>query len=736
MISKEASGRHLKQLEEVTFPQIDMPDSRYKISYIEIDDVIEETHVPYHEESLLFLNGAEVNCKHGDLKYSINKANDGRILSVDFTMPSDEDWLSEIFDQTPFGLIKKNRTGIGATTLEQKSQRNSIIVVPTRSLASTKAISGNRDGNTCLYVGGAVPHIKDQPSVKSYLSDETIKVKKFIVVADSLPYLINEIGIEQCKDYFLMVDEVDSYQYDSHYRPKLEVVIDYYFNCFPPERRCLVSATVGEFSDDRINNEPLINVCFNKPAPRKISLIRSNNVIETTRKKIESLRKEYPDDKILVAYNAIHQGILPTIKLLEEQYSNECAVMCSVNSKVHVGDLYAEMSNGILPAKITFMTCTYFVGIDINERYHLISVADVSCPYTLLSEDKFLQIAGRCRNKDGLISETIIYHPNDDNSLFLETDRIAKEDILTDAMKLACFAESVPEIQAKFPKVFPQYNSLTQEYIIAHSYRKYGKTEEIPLIRKNAITNEIQPAYFNIDRILIQQELNNTLYGKSLALKNALDKSGHEVTYFDVSEDREIPSSIYTEINKEINESNDQQLDSIIADLRKLETQGERFIYANKVQCSRENKRFLEYFKMLQKYVPFDVLVEKLSPLKTKREYEKFHKATIIWALDAKHPIKCSIKESFPLGAKVTGSEIETGVTAIWNGLLNMGRLKHNQCYIILDLFCVKSNRTTKKIKGKPISCYTIVNYDVNGFGCAPLEYIPADANIHSILEL
>ena len=144
---------------------------------------------------------------------------------------------------------------------------------------------------------------------------------------------------------------------------------------------------------------------------------------------------------------------------------------------------------------------------------------------------------------------------------------------------------------------------------------------------------------------------------------------------------------------------------------------------------------FIYYFMKLQRYVPFDVLTGKLSELKSKTNYERFYQATIIWALDEKHPLKCSIRENFPIGEKLTGDEIERRVSAIWNGLLNMGKLEHKQCHHILSLFCRKTE-TKKRIQGVPRRVYEIVSYDVNNLECAPMEYIPADENIHKRLDL
>lgn len=509
--------------------------------------------------------------------------------------------------------------------------------------------------------------------------------------------------------------------------------MDCYFSFFPPEQRCLVSATVGQFSDPRINDEPVINIRFSTPSPRKIHLNSTNNVVETTAKKIESLSREFPEDKILVAYNSIQYGILPVIRLLGEELQQECAVMCSVNSRNHVDRYYAELEDELLPNRITFMTCTYFVGVDIKERFHLISVADVHHPHTLLSEDKLQQIAGRCRHPEGLLSETLIYS----TSISSDTEPVPVTSIKTmldDADSLVSFANSVQQIKEKFPKVFPKYNPLTAEYVVNHSHKSYDMTGEVRMIRQT-VTGKIQPAYFNIDSLVIQQNLNNSIYRTPSALKDALEKSGHSITYYHSTEHSGVPAGIHKEIREKIKESDEQQLEDIINSLKDIESSKERLKYAEKLECSKRNQMFIYYFMKLQRYVPFDVLTGKLSELKSKTNYERFYQATIIWALDEKHPLKCSIRENFPIGEKLTGDEIERRVSAIWNGLLNMGKLEHKQCHHILSLFCRKTE-TKKRIQGVPRRVYEIVSYDVNNLECAPMEYIAADENIHKRLEL
>lgn len=106
--------------------------------------------------------------------------------------------LSEVFDSTPWGLMNKNLTGIGATTLELGAKRDSIIVVPTKALAVSKVISRGiiegTDKFKCYYFGSKYQRFENNPkSLKKYIEDQQIEYKKFVVVSDSLGKLIDKI---------------------------------------------------------------------------------------------------------------------------------------------------------------------------------------------------------------------------------------------------------------------------------------------------------------------------------------------------------------------------------------------------------------------------------------------------------------------------------------------------------------------------------------------------------------
>ena len=181
-----------------------LQEGSYRLVYNRLEDIDWNTGKIINDDSdLVYLNGANIHYKsdkYYGIEYKVNRSvvptedSKRKITSVDFTMPSEEDWLAGIFDRMPYGLVKKNRTGIGATTLELMADRNSIIVVPTKALASSKKLSGRKTDRYYHYVGGETSKVRKQPSIDAFLTNWSIKPKKFIVVADSLPKLIRKLN--------------------------------------------------------------------------------------------------------------------------------------------------------------------------------------------------------------------------------------------------------------------------------------------------------------------------------------------------------------------------------------------------------------------------------------------------------------------------------------------------------------------------------------------------------------
>lgn len=597
---------------------------KYEILFASVSYYDEINKMIDSEKVMQYLNNAKVKYNEINLEYTIDWEEKGKsICMINFKMPADKIHLADIFVTTPYGLIKKNRTGIGATTLELNSPRNSIVVVPTRALAYGKAasskIEGESDKYRVLYVGGDITGFI-VPEISDYLMDSSIHYKKFIVVADSLPRLLHIIGKEHYKDYFLMIDEIDSYQYDCSYRPNMENVMDYYFQ-FPISHRCLVSATIGEFSNKDITEEPVINVKFDNTQSRNINLIHTDKAEFRLKKLIEEIATANPDEKILIAYNSV-KGCATIINSLDESLKSECAILCSSKNE-EITEYYSDIVEDRLPKRITFMTCTYFVGIDITERFHLITAINVSKPYTILSTDKLQQIAGRCRHPEGLLSEAIIYTTKNNNEILTDL----QEQVLKDAEALATFGNLYSKLKNKFPKSYYFTDDLIEKDFIETTAKRYFGSSLVKLIRKNS-DGIFVPSYFNIDFVRIQADLLSKLYSTPNNLINALKSEGHTVEVNNYIENEDIPFDIRMQTDEDFREAAMLQREDLIARLQEEKTIEARERLARNLmtqRCSRQNSLFLEHFIELQKYVPFDLLIEKLGEYDNYVDYNNFY---------------------------------------------------------------------------------------------------------------
>ena len=696
--------------------------------YDEINKMIDSKKV------MQYLNNAIVKYNEIDLEYTIDWEEKGKsICMINFKMPADKIHLADIFVTTPYGLIKKNRTGIGATTLELNSPRNSIVVVPTRALAYGKAasskIEGESDKYRVLYVGGDITGFI-VPEISDYLMDSSIHYKKFIVVADSLPRLLHIIGKEHYKDYFLMIDEIDSYQYDCSYRPNMENVMDYYFQ-FPISHRCLVSATIGEFSNKDITEEPVINVKFDNTQSRNINLIHTDKAEFRLKKLIEEIATANPDEKILIAYNSV-KGCATIINSLDESLKSECAILCSSKNE-EITEYYSDIVEDRLPKRITFMTCTYFVGVDITERFHLITAINVSKPYTILSTDKLQQIAGRCRHPEGLLSEAIIYTTKNNNEI--PTD--LQEQVLKDAEALATFGNLYSKLKNKFPKSYYFTDDLIEKDFIETTAKRYFGSSPVKLIRKNS-DRIFVPSYFNIDFVRIQADLLSRLYSTPNNLINALKSEGHTVEVNNYIENEDIPFDIRMQTDEDFQEAAMLQREDLIAGLQEEKTIEAREGLARNLmtqRCSRQNSLFLEHFIELQKYVPFDLLIEKLGEYDNNVDYNSFYNYIIFWALEDIHPLKVTIQKLFPIKGLFTGPQLTEKFNIIYNGLLKNPSLTSKQAIPLIKNFCTLSERTSMRINGKPVGAYRILNLNPFGLEGEPLSRIPATTSVNRLLR-
>lgn len=655
---------------------------------------------------------------------------DRKIITARFYVNQNDYKLSDIFETTPWGVIKKNRTGIGATTLELTAKRDSIIVVPTRALAVSKVIStGFIEGTQkfkCHYVGSNYEGFANtHSSIEVYLDDSQIEHKKFLVVSDSLGRLLEHIKSHGrgSNDFFLLVDEIDSYQYDNTYRPDMEKVIDHYFT-FPWYNRCMLSATVSEFSNPKINEEPFFDLVFMDPPKRKIDLIHAPSICSELAAYIEYLFSNAPDQKILIAYNSIEK-ILATINLLKSPIREECAIYCSERSKYKIPEYYAEFKEDKLRRRINFITCTYFVGIDILDQYHLISVSDVSQLYSVLSTDKFTQIAGRCRHENGLLSETLIYNT------FIKSYEYNRDELL-------------PKIQTLTNKILAGYDPVIGEFfkdlgydiksLVEKSKFYYQSDTSYPLLRIG-INGNLDISYLNIDAFLIMMGIKHELYispdnlGATLSSQHNVWLIPPTYTEFQYKETMAI-----AEAKLKIKNNEKVVIDTIIDELSTFQTIDQRREYIIDLLWNYSPyEDYLNLFLEFQEYVAFEDLLRVLPRNVTPGNIKQFKNSARFWALDDDHVLKKEIREKLPIG-RIPANQCRASIADILRSLFSYEVTSPKDATQKLDLFCQTGKR--KRNRNSDVGTdFEIVSFDPLDFCSAPLTRIPANTPLNEIIE-
>lgn len=630
------------------------------------------------EDSLVFeeINGAYFN--EGDLKISLTL--NQRLTNVDgydigdWTIVFKQGYkLGQLLDRVPYGIIDKSITGIGATTLEINTElRNSIIVVPTKALAYNKCISTNnaRSEYYCMYVGSSIGDITKDitiDKIKKYIDYRGASVRKFIVVADSLPMLLDFLkilGEDIYRDYFLMVDEIDTMQADSAYRPRLEAVMDYYFR-FKFYNRAAITATMSAFSNPKLENEARVRIEWEVNPKRDISTLFTTYVDDLAWNEINILL-ETDENKILVAYNSL-DGIANIIKHLSIP-SSDCGILCSERSidkaQLYIDDVHNSIgSNGHLLKRVTFMTCAYFAGIDIMDKCHLITVTSKLQPFTYLSLNRMTQIAGRCRK--GTISETIIYNiPEISPKSEIKEVNNYRQSLISRANKYATLLNDIATATDEDPQLLPLKEFVFSYTDFVSKVKATPTNYPLTIVRQESETDKFVPAYFNIDSITEVWNLKHTIYSSKVEFIDSLRVEGHNIT--------ELPDALLSKQEHETSEIQQIKLlnkekfydsfQQLRVQLKEWEEQGCNEYHLKEIRRNTDKRlqqTALDTFVLLYPYIPSDELLDKLEDvIDNERKLRNFINAAVFYALPMHHPFKASLIVSFGINVKTEEGSI------------------------------------------------------------------------------
>jgi hypothetical protein len=588
-------------------------------------------------------------------------------------------YLSETISELPPGIINKTGTGIGATTMELESKRNSIIVEPLKVIASSKA-----EKHGALYVGSPIGSSKkkvDKKNIQNYINDTSIEFKKIIVVADSLLKVMDAIPEESHKDYFLMIDECDSFQLDATFRRSMETCYELYKD-HPKDKRCMISATPLTFSDPDLEDENYTIIKREHPSTREINLIYSENLMSTAIDKVLEIANKFPDEKIVVAYNNVSE-LYNLANELEKTYSiptKDISVLCSGSSEEKVKKYYTELQSTYYPSKIVLKTSAYFTGYDIDEKYHLITLVENRDRLNCFSEFRLKQIAGRARK--GLYSENIVleYHHE-------KIEKIDFDDLIDSAKMEIKGLECLASAYRKNKNLSSQIDDVRN--LVISKTNNFG----FNLVKNN--NNEPEISYLNIDALLELNRIKNEVFKDQRTLYDKLIDQGNFVTeYFSTSKTKveKIENKAYVIAREDriINTLDNWSKYSAIDNITSAKDSIEKLVY--------------ESFNKLSNYVENDSLKKQLIKLSSNRKrtlLEKFVYCAKLTIMEDNSLYKQALKSQFEIGEYYTNAEIHKRINQVLikcgTGLTTPNEMKSVSLF---NLF-VKSTRNNKR-SGNP----------------------------------
>ena len=285
-------------------------------------------------------------------------------------------YLSELFQELPSGvLLNKGITGCGGTYLELNSNRNSIILVPTKELAENKSEWG------FVFHG----KIKDEKLIE-YLNSE-IEYKKIIGTYDSLKRIMPLVP----KNYFLLIDEYHILFNAYSYRNDAILYILDNYHYF--EKFCFMTAT--PLDEDMILNEikhiPRLNINWEKAVPIKVD-IRDKNYTTVELLKILKSKDSCNYHIFLNSVNTIRD-------IINKSGITNYKVVCSEKSKKNLKTLTVGNTKSSIK-KYNFYTAAAFEGCDIYDPIgKTVILCDTNISSTSLDISTLIrQISGRLRN--------------------------------------------------------------------------------------------------------------------------------------------------------------------------------------------------------------------------------------------------------------------------------------------------------------------------------------------------
>lgn len=291
-------------------------------------------------------------------------------------------------------IIYKKVTGIGATTLEIKCPRNSIIIEP-----NTPVIEGKVKKHVNLL--GVTEGITTN-QIMSYIQNKAIPYKKIMTTPESYSKVrkaFSLCSLDLFGSFFLLFDECHKLTSDVNYRGTITLPIEDFWKF---KERSLISATITNFANYPVFQKFGFRHIIIQPKwdySLKVNLYSSNNILQDVKSFLDSLSNK--EEKVCFFINSIDL-IMALINALDiKEVSHIYCAERSINKLTNKGFLNINPPIEQL-GQYNFYTSRYFSAVDIitKDKPHVVVISDaIKAPQTLI--DPILesrQIAGRFRN--------------------------------------------------------------------------------------------------------------------------------------------------------------------------------------------------------------------------------------------------------------------------------------------------------------------------------------------------
>lgn len=416
-------------------------------------------------------------------------------------------------------ILDKTLTGIGATYMEIKSKRKSIIIEP-----NVPVIIGKIEQHPeCLGVYKGITDAK----IKKYLLDTTIAHKKVLTTPESfkrVKAIAESLDINLHADYFCLFDECEKIGQDYDFRNSIAFPINDFFEF---KNKAFVSATPVGMANKELEKRGFTTlkiVPLGMDHKVDLKLITTNVFMRTTSEKLQSLL-DNQSSCIFVFYNSIRGicALIEQFKIPAHKYAVFCADSRYNELKTKGYNVQKQVTDSTIK-QLNFLTSRYFSAVDFK-----LSV----CPDIVLLTNQALaahskidplseavQIQGRFRN----------LQPNGKrfNSMCHITD-IVISDFLTPEQ----IDETLQQWYKTAKDLKERYNATTSEIVKKAILHEYKKSPIFPYLDTPDFQSEFKINMFSLlNKIYVERV--KSCYGDSHKLIQAYSDADYfNITHID-----------------------------------------------------------------------------------------------------------------------------------------------------------------------------------------------------------